>query len=59
MNIDGELEDTKGVIAANTNYAKAETEITFDGEKLKEEHIVRIIKSTGYDATPISSEQKS
>lgn len=50
MNIDGELEDTKGVKEANTNYAKAITEVTFDKDKITGEKIVSIIKDIGYTA---------
>jgi copper chaperone CopZ len=51
MNIDGELEDTEGVKQSNTNYAKAQTEVEFDEEKLNEEKIIKIIKIAGYNAT--------
>lgn len=50
MNIDGELEDTEGVKESNTNYAKAQTEVTFDKDKISEEKIVLIIKKVGYTA---------
>lgn len=50
MNIDGELEDTEGVKEANTNYAKALTEVTFDTDKLTVEKIVSIIQKVGYVA---------
>lgn len=50
MNIDGELEDTEGVKSANTNFAKAVSEVTFDEEKIKSEKIIGIIKKLGYDA---------
>ena len=48
MNIDGELEDTEGVIESNTNYAKQETDVEFDENKINLEQIVAIIKKTGY-----------
>ena len=48
MNIDGELEDTEGVIESNTNYARQETEVEFDEKKINLEQIVGIIKKTGY-----------
>lgn len=53
MNIDGELEDTEGVKEANTNYAKALTEVTFDTDKLSEEKIISIIQKVGYTAQSI------
>ena len=53
MNIDGDLEDyVKGVKSSNTNYAKAETEVEFDEEKVKLEQIIKQIKKTGYVASP-------
>ncbi len=44
MNIDGELEDTEGVKEAKTNYAKQETEVTFDPEKISEDKMISIIR---------------
>lgn len=51
MNIDGELEDTEGVKESNTNYAKSQTEVKFDIDKISEEEIGEIIKRVGYDAS--------
>jgi copper chaperone CopZ len=51
MNIDGELEDTKGVKSASTNYAKQTSEVEFDPEFLTENKILEIIESLGYKAT--------
>ena len=51
MNIDGELEDTEGIKVSNTNYAKQETEVEYDEEKVKVDDIVRIIEKTGYTAS--------
>lgn len=53
MNIDGELEDTEGVKESNTNYAKAQTEVTFDTDKLTHEKVISIIKKVGYTAQPV------
>ncbi|MBP9719057.1 MAG: heavy-metal-associated domain-containing protein [Candidatus Levybacteria bacterium] len=53
MSIDGDLEDTEGVKASNTSYAKQETEVEFDEKKIDEEKIKDIIKSTGYTATNV------
>gem|GEM_PF-3531495 len=56
MNIDGDLEDNvKGLKSANTNYAKQETEVEFDEEKVKLDQIIQQIKETGYQATPLTS----
>lgn len=51
MNIDGELEDTEGIKSACTSYAKQETEVEFDEEKIKMPQIIGKIKKTGYTAT--------
>lgn len=50
MNIDFDLEDL-GVKSAKTNYAKQETEVEFDEEKISEEEIKQTIKKTGYTVT--------
>ncbi len=53
MNIDFDLEDLDGVNSAKTSYAKAETEIEYDNEKLQLEAILKQIQKTGYSATLI------
>lgn len=52
MAIDGELEDTEGVVSANTSYAKQETEVEFDPTRVSEQQIIETIKNVGYDAHP-------
>lgn len=54
MNIDGELEDTDGIKESNTNYAKSETSVEFDEEKVTERVIIEIIKKIGYQANIIN-----
>jgi len=54
MNIDGGLEDTDGVIESNTNYARQQTEVKFDADKVSENKIVEIIKEVGYSTKPQS-----
>ena len=49
MNIDGELEDL-GVINANTNYAKAVTEVEYDDEKVSMKQIQDAIQKVGYES---------
>lgn len=49
MNIDGELEDSPGIILAKTNYAKAETKVRFDAQQTDINKIKSIIKQAGYD----------
>lgn len=52
MNIDGELEDTEGVKEAKTNYAKQQTQVTFDPKKIDPDKIISIIRrvDNNYDA---------
>lgn len=50
MNIDFDLEDM-GVKSAKTSYAKQETEVEFDEEKIKPQKIIDQIKKTGYKAS--------
>lgn len=50
FNIDGELEDTAGVIESKTNYAKSITEVRYDDEKISDMKIIEIIKTVGYSA---------
>lgn len=54
MNIDGELEDTGKIASVSTSYAKGETTVEFDPEKISEEEIKSIIQKVGYQATKIS-----
>ena len=51
MNIDFDLEDL-GVKTAKTNYAKQETEVEFDEEKIKLDQVIKQIEKTGYQASP-------
>lgn len=51
MNIDGDLEDLlEGVKSANTNYAKQETEVAFEEERVTIIEIIETVKKTGYSA---------
>lgn len=50
LTIDMDLEDLDGVKKAQTSYAKAETEIEFDPEKISDELILETIKKSGYNA---------
>ncbi len=52
MLIDGDLEDLEGVKSANTNYAKGETEVEIDEDKLSDKEIIDAIKKIGYTAIP-------
>lgn len=48
LNIDGELEDLKGVISSNTSYAKQETVISYDPAVIKSTQFRQVIKKLGY-----------
>lgn len=50
MNIDGELEDTKGIKAANTSYVKQITEVEYEEKDIDVKQIVSVIKNVGYTA---------
>lgn len=50
MSIDFDLEDL-GVKRAKTSYAKQETEVEFDEEKITLQNIIDQIKKTGYKAS--------
>lgn len=51
MNIDFDLEDLDGVKSSKTNYAKQESEVEYDEEKIKLQQILDQIKNTGYEAS--------
>lgn len=48
LTIDMDLEDLEGIKQAKTNYAKAETEVEFDEDKLSTDDIMATIKRSGY-----------
>ncbi len=50
IDIDFTLEDLEGVNSAYTNYAKQETEVEFDEEKIPLKQIMATIQKTGYTA---------
>ena len=51
LDIDGELEDTEGIKAANTNYARQEAVIEFDSRLITDNKIRKIIKDLGYEVS--------
>lgn len=51
MVIDMDLEDLEGVCFCKTSYAKAETEVEFDPEKVNLEKVMETIKKSGYNST--------
>lgn len=50
LTIDMDLEEVEGVMTVKTSYAKGETEVEFDQEKVTEEAIIKTIQKTGYNA---------
>lgn len=54
LNIDGELEDTDGVISATTSYAKSQTVVKFDPHTVSENKLTAVIESMGYGVTQTS-----
>lgn len=51
MNIDGELEDLKGVKESRTSYAKMVTEVSYDDTMVSDAKIIKTIAGIGYTAT--------
>ncbi len=48
LNIDGELEDLKGVISSNTSYAKQVSVINYDPELVDPMAFTEVIEGLGY-----------
>lgn len=59
MNIDFDLEDLDGVSLAKTSYARQESEVEYDEEKLSVEDIIKSIEKTGYQAKDVGNIDKS
>jgi copper chaperone CopZ len=51
LEIDDALEESEGVEESNTHYAKAETEVKFDPEKISVDKLTKLIETVGYTAT--------
>ncbi|MDO8619274.1 MAG: heavy-metal-associated domain-containing protein [Candidatus Daviesbacteria bacterium] len=51
LTIDMDLEELEGIKQSRTSYAKAETEVEFDPEKVNDEEILETVKKAGYTAT--------
>ena len=51
INIDGELEEMDGIKSSSTSYAKQETEVEYDEEKIRDKKIIEAIKKAGYKAS--------
>lgn len=54
LNIDGELEETPGVIEAKTSYAKALTTITYDPKKTTEKQLKTVIEALDYQVSKVT-----
>ncbi len=50
MTIDFDLEDLDGVQVSKTSYARLETEVEFDEDKITIEEILVQVEKTGYTA---------
>lgn len=48
INIDGELEDSNGIAKAVTNYAKSQTTVEYDSEKINVSKIKKVVEELGY-----------
>ena len=48
MNIDGALEDTAGVIEAETSYAGSKVKISYDPKKVTKKTLIDVISKEGY-----------
>lgn len=55
VTIDMDLEDLEGVKSSNTSYAKEETEVEFDADKVTDNLVIETIKKTGYSAFALES----
>lgn len=55
MSIDFDLEDLDGVRSVKTSYAKQESEVEFDEDKLTIEKILEQVQKTGYKAQLLPS----
>lgn len=51
--IDGDLEETEGIIEAKTNYARRVCAVCFDDRKINLDKIITTIKNSGYEASPL------
>lgn len=52
LNIDLDLEEIPGIKSSQTSYAKQQTAIEFDPTLISLDHILEVIKNTGYQALP-------
>jgi copper chaperone CopZ len=48
LNIDGEIEELKGVISSNTSYAKQKSVVIYDPKLVNPAKFTQIIENLGY-----------
>lgn len=48
LNIDGELEEIKGVLSSNTSYAKQVSVINYDPQLVDPANFTKVIQGLGY-----------
>lgn len=48
LNIDGTLEEVKGVISSSTSYAKSQTTIVYNPDFTTKEALIKVITQLGY-----------
>jgi copper chaperone len=53
MSIDGELEDTAGVIEAKTSYAQSKTTVTYDSTQVDPARLKQVIENLEYQVTEV------
>lgn len=49
INIDGELEDLDGIVRSVTSYAKSQTAVEYDSEKINISKIKKVVEELGYE----------
>ena len=59
INIDFELEDLEGVKEAKTHYAKQQSVVSFDPEKVTHKQMIAVITKLGYEAVIITEDEKN
>lgn len=51
LTINGALEDSKGVISAQTSYPKSQVKVEFDPQQITQQQIKAVIEGEGYQVT--------
>jgi len=53
MNIDGALEDTKGVLSSSTSYSKARTTVEYDETVISKDQLAKVIENLDYQVEEV------